>query len=74
MGEYELDPRVKVHYSEGTERDRMLGGGVGRLEYLRTRQLLARHLPSVPATIVDVGGEAGISTRCRWPRKAARLT
>lgn len=33
MGEYELDPRVKAHYSGGTERDRMLGGGEGRLEY-----------------------------------------
>ena len=60
MGGYELDPGVKAHYTEGTERDRLLGGGAGRLEYLRTRQLLARHLPSVPATVVDVGGGAGI--------------
>ena len=74
MGEYELDPRVKAHYSEGTERDRMLGGGAGRLEYLRTWQLLAGHLPSGPATVVDVSGEAGVYTLCRWPRKAARFS
>jgi ubiquinone/menaquinone biosynthesis C-methylase UbiE len=60
MGEYELDPGVKAHYAEGAERDRLLGGGAGRLEYLRTRELLACHLPSAPATIVDVGGGAGI--------------
>ncbi len=60
MGEYELDPGVKGHYAEGAERDRLLGGGAGRLEYLRTRELLARHLPSAPATVVDVGGGAGI--------------
>ena len=60
MGEYELDPGVKGHYAEGAERDRLLGGGAGRLEYLRTRELFARHLPSAPATVVDVGGGAGI--------------
>jgi 2-polyprenyl-3-methyl-5-hydroxy-6-metoxy-1,4-benzoquinol methylase len=27
---------------------------------LRTRELFARHLPSAPATVVDVGGGAGI--------------
>jgi ubiquinone/menaquinone biosynthesis C-methylase UbiE len=60
MGEYELDPRVEAHYAEGAERDRLLGEGAGWLEYLRTRELLARHLPPVPATVADVGGGAGI--------------
>jgi SAM-dependent methyltransferase len=60
MDEYALDPGVEAHYAEGAERDRLLGGGAGRLEYLRTRELLARHLPAVPATVVDVGGGAGI--------------
>jgi len=73
MGEYELDPRVKAYYSEGTERDRMLGGRAGRLEYSRTRQLLARHLPSVPTTVVDVSGEASVYALCRQ-RKAARFS
>jgi ubiquinone/menaquinone biosynthesis C-methylase UbiE len=60
MGEYELDPGIEAHYSEGAERDRLPGGSAGRLEYLRTRELLARHLPPAPATVVDVGGGAGI--------------
>lgn len=59
MGGYELDPRVGDYYARGTERDRLLGRA-GRLEYLRTRQLLARYLPSAPATVLDVGGGAGI--------------
>ena len=37
----------------------MLRGGAGRLEYLRTRELLARHLPPGPAAVLDVGGGAG---------------
>jgi ubiquinone/menaquinone biosynthesis C-methylase UbiE len=60
MNEYALDPGVEAHYAEGAERDRLLGGGAGRLEYLRTQELLARHMPPVPATVVDVGGGAGI--------------
>ena len=37
----------------------MFGEGVARLEYVRTRELLARHLPPAAATILDVGGGAG---------------
>jgi ubiquinone/menaquinone biosynthesis C-methylase UbiE len=32
----------------------------GRLEYLRTWELLTRYLPPPPATVLDVGGGAGI--------------
>jgi ubiquinone/menaquinone biosynthesis C-methylase UbiE len=38
----------------------LLRGGAGRLEYLRTRDLLARHLPPAPATVLDIGGGAGV--------------
>jgi 2-polyprenyl-3-methyl-5-hydroxy-6-metoxy-1,4-benzoquinol methylase len=49
-----------AHYEEGIEKKRLLGeGAAGRLEYLRTRELLARHLPPAAATILDVGGAAG---------------
>jgi ubiquinone/menaquinone biosynthesis C-methylase UbiE len=37
----------------------LLRGGAGRLEYLRTRELLARYLPAASATVLDVGGGAG---------------
>jgi hypothetical protein len=42
--QHELDAEILDHYEEGLERERLLRGGAGRLEYLRTRQLLARYL------------------------------
>lgn len=56
---YEIDAEILAHYEEEIEKERLLGGGAGRLEYLRTRELLARHLPPAAATILDVGGAAG---------------
>jgi ubiquinone/menaquinone biosynthesis C-methylase UbiE len=56
----ELDAEILAHYQEGVERDRLLRGGAGRLEYVRTRELLARYLPPAPVTILDVGGGAGV--------------
>ncbi len=55
-----IDARMVAYYEEGEERDRLLRSGSGRLEYLRTRELLARHLPAAPATVLDVGGGAGV--------------
>jgi ubiquinone/menaquinone biosynthesis C-methylase UbiE len=48
-----------AHYEEGIEKERLFGEGAGRLEYLRTRELLARYLPPPAATVLDVGGGAG---------------
>jgi len=56
----ELDAEILAHYQEGVERKRLLGGGASRLEYLRTSELLARYLPQAPATVLDVGGGAGV--------------
>jgi len=50
---------ISAHYEEGIEKERLLGEGAGRLEYLRTRALLARYLPPAAATILDVGGGTG---------------
>ncbi len=58
--EQRFDAEILAHYQEGSEQERLLGGGAGRLEYLRTRELLARYLPSAPATVLDVGGGAGV--------------
>jgi ubiquinone/menaquinone biosynthesis C-methylase UbiE len=55
-----LEAEILAHYDEGVERERLLRGGAGRLEYLRTRELLARYLPRPPATVLDVGGGAGV--------------
>jgi SAM-dependent methyltransferase len=55
-----LDAEILAHYEEGVERERLLRGGAGRLEFLRTRELLARYLPPAPITVLDVGGGAGV--------------
>jgi ubiquinone/menaquinone biosynthesis C-methylase UbiE len=54
-----IDAEILAHYEEGIEKERLLGEGAGRLEYLRTRELLARYLPPAAATVLDVGGGAG---------------
>jgi SAM-dependent methyltransferase len=53
-----LPPEVVRYYECGDEQDR-LTARVGRLEWARTWDLLQRHLPPAPATILDVGGGPG---------------
>lgn len=53
-----LPQDVLDHYALGREQDR-LARGQGRLEALRTTELLSRWLPAPPATVLDVGGAAG---------------
>lgn len=53
-----LPQDVLDHYGLGWEQDR-LTRGAGRLEALRTGELLERWLPAAPATVLDVGGAAG---------------
>jgi len=55
-----IDTRMRDYYGQGSEQERLLRDGAGRLEYLRTRELLARHLPAAPATVLDVGGGTGV--------------
>lgn len=54
-----LPDEIDNHYRETREKAR-LSAGVGELERLRTQAILARYLPSSPATIFDVGGAAGV--------------
>jgi len=59
MSESPKPPReVLDYYALGEEKDR-LDQDVFPLERERTRELLARHLPPPPATVLDVGGGAG---------------
>jgi SAM-dependent methyltransferase len=53
-----VDDEVLAHYSSGKEQGRLLGGP--SLELIRTRVLLERFLPPPPATVLDVGGGAGV--------------
>ena len=54
----ELDPDIGAYYERAPEESR-LGAGPSRLEELRTRELILRHVPQPPATVLDVGGGAG---------------
>lgn len=41
------------------ESTRLTGSADGRLELIRTQELLRRHLPAAPAAVLDVGGGPG---------------
>jgi ubiquinone/menaquinone biosynthesis C-methylase UbiE len=53
-----IPKEIEAHYLLGGELER-LSNGWGELERLRTQGILARHLPTAPAVILDVGGAAG---------------
>lgn len=52
------DASVQAYYARGEEADR-LANGLGRVEFLRTIDVLARVLPDPPAVVADVGGGPG---------------
>lgn len=54
-----MQPEIVAYYQRGVELDR-LSAGVGQLEFLRTRDVLARVLPGPPASVLDVGGATGV--------------
>ncbi|MGH9185165.1 MAG: class I SAM-dependent methyltransferase [Acidimicrobiales bacterium] len=50
---------VREHYESEIIEAGRLARGAGRLEFTRTQEIVRRHLPSSPLTILDVGGGAG---------------
>ncbi len=52
-------PEVLEHYGQVDEH-RRITQGPGRLELLRTREIVRRHLPETPLRILDVGGATGV--------------
>ncbi|MER7577982.1 class I SAM-dependent methyltransferase [Streptomyces sp. NPDC126514] len=61
----ELAPEIVRFYTETIdEADRLTTTADGRLEMVRTQELLRRHLPPPPARILDVGGGPG--AHARW--------
>ncbi|MFE5396370.1 class I SAM-dependent methyltransferase [Streptomyces sp. NPDC056568] len=65
MTSLEVTPEIVRFYSETVdEADRLVVTADGRLEMVRTQELLRRHLPSAPARVLDVGGGPG--THARW--------
>lgn len=54
----ELDRAIAEYYQRTPEEDRLRQGPFV-LEELRTREVIERHAPRPPATVLDVGGAAG---------------
>ena len=55
----EFNPTIAEFYHRAPEEDRLEQGAFA-LEGLRTRELIERHARRPPATVVDVGGAAGV--------------
>lgn len=53
----DFDPDIAAYYARGEEGGRL--GSWGRLEFMRTQELLERFLPPAPAVVLDVGGGPG---------------
>ncbi|MFD7837759.1 class I SAM-dependent methyltransferase [Streptomyces sp. NPDC059761] len=61
MSKPELAPEVEHFYSQVVDESARLNiSADGRLELLRTQEILRRFLPPAPARVLDVGGGAGI--------------
>ncbi|WP_037912017.1 class I SAM-dependent methyltransferase [Actinacidiphila yeochonensis] len=64
MASPELAPEVTTFYTHVfDEGSRLTSSADGRLELLRTRELLRRFLPEPPARVLDVGGGTGVHAR-----------
>lgn len=50
---------VVAHYQATLEETR-LAAGIDALELVRTQEVLRRHLPAAPASVLDVGGGTGV--------------
>ncbi|MGH8876026.1 MAG: class I SAM-dependent methyltransferase [Stackebrandtia sp.] len=60
MNDSTLAPEVLAYYDRGGEASRLADSASGRLEFLRTQDILRRVLPPAPAGILDVGGGHGV--------------
>jgi ubiquinone/menaquinone biosynthesis C-methylase UbiE len=55
----QVEDEIRSYYEKGVELDRLMQG-YSRIEFERTKELLARHLPPPPARLLDVGGGPGV--------------
>ncbi len=56
-----MDPEIIAHYADRyDESARLDGSAFDRVEALRTKEILLRHLPAPPAVVLDVGGGPGV--------------
>ena len=59
MDDHTSTERILHYYNDADEASRLRSGWF-QLEQERTRELILRHLPPAPATIIDAGGGAGV--------------
>ena len=55
----EMVDQIIAHYGRYDESKR-LQNDIGPFEFAKTKELLARYLPAVPAVVLDVGGGTGV--------------
>ncbi|WP_073492255.1 class I SAM-dependent methyltransferase [Actinacidiphila paucisporea] len=64
MSNLELAPEIEHFYSEVIDEGvRLSTSADGRLELIRTQEIMRRYLPPAPASVLDVGGGPGIHAR-----------
>ena len=54
-----MDPSILNYYGTSYNEIDRFNDGSGRLEYIRSKQILNRYLPQAPVNILDVGGGPG---------------
>jgi len=59
-----LPAEILEYYTRQPETNRLTANADGALEFARTQELLLRHLPPSPASVLDVGG--GTGSYGRW--------
>ena len=60
MSQYPLAPEIADYYESKDEGTRLTGPADGRLELIRTQEILRSHIGPAPLDILDIGGATGI--------------
>jgi 2-polyprenyl-3-methyl-5-hydroxy-6-metoxy-1,4-benzoquinol methylase len=63
VNEARLPEEVVRHYQDGAYEQSRITQGLGRLELVRTQEVVRRHLPNERLRVLDVGGGAGVHAR-----------
>ena len=55
-----VEREILAHYADYDEQSRLSTGRSSSLEFVRSQELIQRHLPPAPARVLDVGGGPGV--------------
>ena len=59
----EIDAEIVLHYEQDYDESSRITNGMGELELVRTREIIERHLPPGPLSVLDIGGATGVHAR-----------